>query len=471
MIPPVRSRPLGLLIGAWAVAYSLLYAMEHSQLLTNGFDLSVFDYALWSTLHGTPGQVPFLGHSLFAEHFMPTLLAVLPVYALWQSPATLLILQLTFIAVAAVVLYGLAIRKLPAPAAIALTAAFLFSRRTHSGLEAWFHVEALEPLLIFGMVWAAGERRWRWYWACVLLALGCKEDVPVYLGLFGAYLMATTVRLKTDSTVRTMGFATIAVSAVWLVAAFIWIIPTARAMQGLPRANPFMEARFGDPAAPGVSAGVLAERVFSVAAVTKVVNVSSTVAFLCWAAPAWLVPAVPGIAANLAGRPDALQAGLISHYIWPILPWVFLAAIDGCRRVLRLFPNAMVLIVGLLAGITVIDSPLWRIVARQPWQRAAEAARVKDQLKTIPSGAAILALPNLIPHVPHRTRVEAIGRELNAEPAPDYVAISMIGDLWPLDAELAAAELERLKNDPSLTAVTEGPLWVFRRIGPTSPRP
>jgi hypothetical protein len=64
-----------------------------------------------------------------------------------------------------------------------------------------------------------------------------------------------------------------------------------------------------------VSAGVLAGRVFSLSAVGKLVNVTSSVAFLCWAAPGLLVPALPGIAASLAGRPDALQAGLISHYI------------------------------------------------------------------------------------------------------------------------------------------------------------
>jgi hypothetical protein len=47
----------------------------------------------------------------------------------------------------------------------------------------------------------------------------------------------------------------------------------------------------------------------------------------------------------------------------------------------------------------VIDSPLWRIAARQPWARAADAAAVREQLKTIPDGASVLSLPNLIPHL------------------------------------------------------------------------
>ena len=48
----------------------------HRSLHTNAFDLSVFDYALWSTATGGPvAYVPMFRHSLFAQHFMPTLLA------------------------------------------------------------------------------------------------------------------------------------------------------------------------------------------------------------------------------------------------------------------------------------------------------------------------------------------------------------------------------------------------------------
>lgn len=451
-----RSRALIAALGAWFAVYGALYTLEHTQLLTNGFDLSVFDYALWSTLQGHPGWVPFFGHSLLAEHFMPTLLVLAPLYALWPSPAALLAVQLLIVGAAGALLHHLARRQLPAAAALALTFAFLFSRRTHSALEAWFHVEALEPLLIFGLVWAVAARRWAWYAVMMVLALGCKEDMPVYLGLFGAYLAM-------QKPLRKVGAATIVVSAAWLVFAFGFAIPQARAADGLPRANPFLEARFGDPAAPGVSVGTLARRIFSVSSVGKVVNVTGSVAFLCWAAPGLLVVTLPGVAANLAGRADSLQAGLIAHYLWPVLPWVFLAAIDGGRRLLARWPRLAAYVVVVLVGITVIDSPLWRVIARRPWRQHQVVRTIKTQLREIPADADLLCQASLIPHVPHRAGLQAIGRELESRPAPEYVALSTVGDLWPLDPEASAALIERLKRDDQYTQVTDGPLFIFRR--------
>lgn len=55
------------------VVYVTLGLIAHFSLRTNAFDLSVFDYALWSSVTGEPlGYVPLFQHSLFAQHFMPT---------------------------------------------------------------------------------------------------------------------------------------------------------------------------------------------------------------------------------------------------------------------------------------------------------------------------------------------------------------------------------------------------------------
>jgi hypothetical protein len=213
-----------------------------------------------------------------------------------------------------------------------------------------------------------------------------------------------------------------------------------------------------------VSSGVLVQRVFSLASLGKIANVTSSVAFLCWAAPGVMVAALPGVAANLAGRPDALQAGLISHYIWPILPWIFVASIDGFRRVLERFPRRGSAVIAVLVAITVVDSPLWRIAARRPWRQAPAAALVKEQLQLIPADASVLSQASLIPQLPHRRSIEAIGRELGPDAQADYVAIGTVGDLWPLDHASVAAEIERLKRDDRLTMIADGPLYVFKRL-------
>jgi hypothetical protein len=40
----------------WLATYPALLALRHLTLRTNGYDLSAFDYALWSSLHGRIGE-------------------------------------------------------------------------------------------------------------------------------------------------------------------------------------------------------------------------------------------------------------------------------------------------------------------------------------------------------------------------------------------------------------------------------
>ena len=87
-------------LGLWACVcafcvYSALGLIAHQTLRTNAFDLSVFDYALWTTAWGDPlGYVPMFRYSLFAQHFMPTLLLLAPLSRLFDSPAYLIVLVL-----------------------------------------------------------------------------------------------------------------------------------------------------------------------------------------------------------------------------------------------------------------------------------------------------------------------------------------------------------------------------------------
>ena len=79
---------------------------------------------------------------------------------------------------------------------------------------------------------------------------------------------------------------------------------------------------------------------------------------LCLVAPRYLLVAIPGILLNLAATRESLQAGLVGHYLWPILPWVFLASIDGVKRVRQYAPRAATVWLAGLVALTVLDSPL-----------------------------------------------------------------------------------------------------------------
>jgi uncharacterized membrane protein len=308
--PAGPASPPVVLCAAAFLIYSALGLAAHRSLQTNAFDLSVFDYAAWTTVSGEPiGYVPMFRHSLFAQHFMPSLLVLSPLARLFDGPTWLIVLQSLFHASAALLLYRFARRHASNGMALALTAAFLFSRRAHGAATSVFYIESAEPMLIFGALLARESRRLVLYWVLVVFALGCKEDVAVYFAAFGIVITA----VERD---RRVGFATTAVSIVWLSVALGIAIPFWRGLYGLDSANPFLEGRYGGLADA-------AGRLVSFEALSRIVTVLSATGFACLLAPAWTAIALPGILVNLAAAPDTLQAGLLGHYLWPILPWLF----------------------------------------------------------------------------------------------------------------------------------------------------
>jgi uncharacterized membrane protein len=434
--------------------YSCLGLISHYALRTSAFDLSVFDYALWTTASGGPlGYVPLFRHSLFAQHWMPTLLLLTPLSYVWSSPAYLIVLQSLFFSVAGVLFFGFAERHVSRGMALSLLAAFLFSRRSHSAVTSYFYIESAEPMLIFGALLAWSHGRAAIYWILLVLAMGCKEDVALYFVAFGGLLVITR------SHSRTGGF-TIAAASAWLVFSLFVAIPHWRHVYGLGSASPFLEGRYG-VSGDGLPVWVLAGRLFSFGALARVVTVAGATGFLCFLSPSWMAVALPGIGLNLVALPGTGQASLNGHYLWPILPWLFVAAVFGAHRLraaASLWWPAAVLLLAL------IDMPLPRTIAAAPWRGLREAAMVRSQLRTLSLSGTIVAQPNLIPHLPTRqVDVHGFGVYSAGQPPGDYVLFTTVGDLWPLDARAVAREVSTLQNDARYQQISGGPLFAFRR--------
>ncbi len=429
--------------------YAALGLTSHRALHTNAFDLSVFDYALWSTASdGSLAYVPMFRHSLFAQHFMPTLLLLSPLANVFDSPVYLIGVQALFHAVAAFLLYGFARRHTSPVTALALTAAFLFSRRAHSAATSVFYIESAVPLLVFGALLAWSSKRLIVYFVLVLLALGCKEDVALYFAAFGILLT-----LQRD---RAIGVATLLISLGWLLVAAGIAIPFWRELYGLDRANPFMEGRYG-------AAAEAFRRVVSPVALGRIVTVLSATGFAALAAPAWVAIAVPGIFLNLAAAPGTLQAALLGHYLWPILPWLFAAAALGAGLIERRLGRRGRWLPLVILVVALIDLPLPRVLWRTPWRQPSAAREVLQQLAVVPATASVLAQPNLIPHLPRRLAMHSLGVYTAGQPEADYILLTSAGDLWPFDATSVQGRIASYGEDPRFERMVDGPLVVFRR--------
>ena len=447
-------RAAAIVIAAWAAIYTWRSLTAFSSLNTNAFDLSVFDYALASLGRGEPGEVPFMGHSIFSHHFMPILGLLAPVRAIFQSPAALLVAQIAAIAGAASLFARVAARTgVPPIATAALVFVFLFARRMHAAMSSMFYPECLQAPLILALVLAWMVESRRWYWIALLLLLMTKEDAGIYAASFGALQAVVSPARRRDA------LATLAISAVWTLAAVFIAIPAARVADGLPAANPLLEARFG-VSGSGAESTLLIGRLLSVATLERIGALLATSGLLALCSPSWLLPAVPGVLVNLAADPATLQADLMNHYVWPILPWIACAAAAGWQRVRSRWPRVAVAWLAALVIFTATDSPALQRLHRT--RIDPQASRAIQQLRQVPLDGLVLAQPNLIPHLPHQRSIFAVGGDLQPPAAPDVVLLTEVGNLWPLSAGETRALIDRYRADSRYERLADGPLYAFR---------
>ncbi len=442
----------------WMLLYAWRAVVGYWSLSMGGFDNSVFDHALWSLAHGGRGFVSFLGQSIFSHHFMPILAVLAPLHALLPSPLTLMLFQIAAVAGAAILLLQVQQQQGLDPwLAAALTLVFLLCRRTHGAIVGSFYPESLQAPLTFAMVLLWPSRRW-WIWPVVVLLLMTKEDAAIYVGAFAVF--ALWRRIGSPRIARAM----LGLALVWFVFALFVAIPLSRRADGLDASNPLLGDRYG-VSTGGSAAGPLLGRVFSARTARTLFNLTASAGFLPLAGLPWLVPALPGLLANVAASPESMQSALTDHYAWPVLPWVFLSASAGAAWLHRRSRMLAAACLTVLLLATIGDNPaLQRLgLARIDPQ----AQRVREQISGL-RGGTVLAQANLIPHLPGGTRVFAAGGDLTVAD-PDLVLLTPVGNVWPMTRDEVESLIARYRGDARYVEVASGPLFAFRRADGSPP--
>ena len=152
------------------------------------WDLGIFNQSLWTTLHTDKFLFStvelFINPTgcFFGTHFSPILFLVLPVYYLYSSPETLLVLQSFILALGAVPLYFFTKDALNKKTlAVAFSLAYLLYPPLHGVNSFDFHVQAFLPVLFFCLMYYLGKEKWPHYFFFLFMSLFVAENVPVIM--------------------------------------------------------------------------------------------------------------------------------------------------------------------------------------------------------------------------------------------------------------------------------------------------
>jgi len=185
-------RRFGGLLAAQVAALALLYAaagvLRHVTYRSTGFDLGIFDQAVWqlgrleapaSSLKGLP--------SLFGDHFSPVLVALAPLGACDCGPAPLIVAQALLVAASVVPVVLFARPRLGSGGALLLGVAYGLFCGIQSAVVFDVHEVAFAPLLIACAALLADRGQWRRALLCVLALLLVKESLAFLVLAFGAW--------------------------------------------------------------------------------------------------------------------------------------------------------------------------------------------------------------------------------------------------------------------------------------------
>lgn len=400
--------------------YVLFACWQWTHIVVRSWDLGIFTQLVQSYARLRPPIVDIKGDgfNLLGDHFHPLLALLAPVYALFPSAFTLLVVQGSCFGLSAGILARAATGILrSAWLAAAVGVVFGLSWGLQHAADAQFHEIATAVPLLTVSLCALLARRWRasLLWAAPLVFV--KEDLGltvVAIGLLIAYRSR-----------RPAGIWLAVWGAAWFLIAVLVVLPLfspTGAWQYAGSAD--IAAALSDPATLFHPSKGLTLALLLIASAGAVLRSPVAIVLL------------PTLAWRFLSTNEGYW-GPTWHYSAVLMPIAFVALLDAVRagRVSRrrwmrgyarwAAPGAIVAAMVLLPGL-----PVWSAFAPDAWPPAPRAVAAHAVLDAVPAGAGVETDVGLMSYLVDAHDVHWIG---NANPPPDCILIDRLAGGTPSD--------------------------------------
>jgi uncharacterized membrane protein len=408
---------LSLLVLFFVGYYSAQALRQHGALIT-GVDLADYDQAVWSTAHGHPFWMTTYSNitNWLGVHVELILLAIVPLYALFPSPKTLLVLQVVALALVAWPLYSLAAEAWGRPTwALAFPVLYVLSPVVHNAALSDFHAITLGIWPAMAALLAVWRGQTRSALLFGFLALLAREDYGLWLAALAVVgWWRSRKRLWIGVALAGLGWFLVSVLLVPLL-----FVSDQRSV--------FWD-RYSfwlDGPASWQAQGLLAEKGRYL---VMLLLMGSAGALL---APLWALPALPALGLNLLANYH-LPISLEGYYSALLMPVLLAASAIGLRR-LRSRWQVLTVLLFLTAALGVHRykgrSPL--VPGYQPAQPSLHSETLPAMLAHIPAEGGLSVSPSLAPHASGRLWLRIFPQRSNCE----FVLVDLYQDRsrHPLD--------------------------------------
>ncbi|PXW29138.1 UNVERIFIED_CONTAM: putative membrane protein [Williamsia faeni] len=424
-----------------AGVYIVYVVRRFERLGFSGWDLGIFTQAVRAYSRFEAPIVPLEGTdvNLMGDHFQPWIALIGPIYRIFPSPMTLLVVQALLFALAAIPIVRLATKQWGVVVGVLIAVAYGMSWGISHALAFDFHEIALAvPLLAFSLV-ALVEGRWR---AALLYALPlvfCKED----LGLT-VVVLAAVVAWRCGKPAYRWAAATAVWGLGWTAFATKVVIPA------LGSGDYSYGTKFPESPIDGVKDFILgvasgdarASTAFMLLVITLFLGVRSPIALI----------AVPTIVWRFWST-NYLYWSDDYHYDAILMPIMFVAMIDALMSMDRQGRSRRV-ITGFAAGAAVValilaaGGPLHRLGQSDFYSPATAAQSVDVLVRQIPAGDSVAATNNIAPQLVSDYDVTLFPRQSRDRSVPEWIIVDKnTYNMFPTSPEGVRKALDETESD------------------------
>lgn len=392
------------LVSLFLSAYSLFLYFAYR---STSLDLGLHSQLLWNLARGRFMTTSLVPHSFCADHFWPGLYLLIPVHELLGVPG-LLIVQAIVVTAGVFPVYYLT-RDLTDRTdwATVLGICYLLHPTVLIGVLFDFHPELLSMPCVIAMLYMFHRRRFAWGFLFWALSLAFYEVTALVFCLYGLLLIFR-------KSWRLPGFVLLILSAVYIGVVFFLIMPAFRDALAIPH----ME-RWIPPVVTGRD-------------VRQLWYLLVAVGLLPLLAPVFLLPAVPLLAILMMSNLN-LQMDIRFGYVAPAIPFFFLAAAYGVRRLMnlqwarirtmkRLAPRAVLLLSIILAVYFETNRP----IRARPFRLKPNLESIREASARVPPEASLSADNHLGAHFSERPVLLLTPQTRSASGPVEYVLTDLL---------------------------------------------
>ncbi len=419
--------------------YTIISVSRYLRLDPGSWDLGIFtEYVKQlAHLHAPIVNIHGAGFNLFGDHFQPIAGLIAPLFLVFPSPVTLLVVQAFLTAVSVIPVSQAAEARLGTAAGRMIGAAYGLSWGLAQMVDFDFHEIAFAvPLLAFSLsALLRGRTRAAVLWALPLVFV--KEDQGFTVAALGLVLMLSSVsRRAQPGTDRSQAFwgglLLICWGIFWSALAIIVIIPHFNIAHVYPYWTDGGAVSPGGHPAPGAVLSQLGASWLVKLRTTLLILLPA--GFLALGSPLGLI-ALPGLLLRFVST-NNMYWGDGFHYNATVMPIVFLAAVDTLSRVsprgrgrLSVATRWVAPAVMLALALAILPRfPLSGVWQPPTYQIGLHVQAEDAAMARVPSGTTVEATLTMVAPLAARDDTYWIGTAGN--PAPQYIVFDGTDSGW-----------------------------------------